>query len=281
MWVLGHICTTGHLKAFADIELAAGEGLFELTFPDLVNCHQWGYDACWGIGNDRTGRLIKAHMIADAVIHLGRDWTTPGRKTGWAYRRMGVVSRLYDPFFEEAASNGMLVSPDSPRRDSLRGWAHTMVEYSLDQYLCDTRDLGAVFLALRQTFARLSERLDWVRATVDELGVYTKTPFPEQPLRYVAALTRADEPDEFHLRGLTTKFGLHETPEVLCWLRAIQRHIIEVVGGEEIEAVLAAVSEVLEDPARYHYPVDRLALPDEMPAPAPDAGICRLGDTVS
>lgn len=70
-------------------------------------------------------------------------------------------------------------------------------------------------------------------------------------------ITRAEAPDEFHLRGLAAKFGLREDPAVLEWLRGILRGIITGVGADELDGLIRQLTAVLNDTAGYAYPVPR------------------------
>jgi hypothetical protein len=272
MFIFGHVITAADSHIFGRGDLLAGEGVLGLMFPDLVSCHEWGYRASWDLDpSSPTATLIKAHMIGDAVVHYGARWAEPNRRRGWAYRRMGIVSRAYNAFFARARAEGLLICPDGYRPDSVRGWAHTIIEYTVDQFLTDTRRLDESFQSIRAEFTRISGRIDWIEETLAQLGIAAGKPFPAQPLRYARCLADATEPDEFHLRGLIVKFGLVESAEVIGWLRGMLRSVIGTIGREEMEDVVGLLGDVVRDPIEFSYPI----APWERPWFAPPAGFAR------
>src|SRR6185437_13469165 len=77
-----------------------GELGLALMLPDLLSCHEWGCPQAWSLAGAGTqADLVVAHMIGDAVVHYGRHWQGHERKRGWAYCRMGLVTRRYDEFY--------------------------------------------------------------------------------------------------------------------------------------------------------------------------------------
>lgn len=262
MFVFGHLCTTADSRVFRKVNIQEGEGLLGLMFPDFVACHDWAYQSSWALQPDNiTAQLIKAHIIEDAVIHFGPVWSVPNRKQGWAYRKMGILARSYKEFFERAARDGFLLQDDSQPIDSLRGWAHTLIEYSVDQYLTDTRDLGHAFDSIRRVLGNVNQHMSWVEDTFSRLGVQPSKPFPAQPLRYASILASAQAPDEFHLRGLAAKFRLRDSEEVLHWLRQILRHVNQTVGADDMEDIIKLLTTIMQDPIQYSYPIVAEELP--------------------
>ncbi len=253
MFILGHVLITGN-DNFKTLDVSSGEGVVMLMLPDLLSSHTWGYEQCWNIPQGTLGaKLIQAHIVGDAVIHFGPKWATPPQKIGWAYRNMRGVVNEYRNFYREAEEAGYIV--DGREHDSLRGWAHTMIEYSVDQYLTDTLNLDRTFVNIRDSFAALEQNLDWLDSTVREYGIETTKPYPQQPLRYAGVICQARTPDEFHLRGLAAKFGLEPKNEVLSKFRNMLREIIRSLGKDEMARIVDELTNVLASPATYDYPL--------------------------
>lgn len=93
---------------------------------------------------------------------------------------MELVAPAYESFFHRAAADGWVVDASAPR-DSRRGWAHTLVEYSVDQHLADTKRLHDTFRAVRAAAGSVNTAdLDrWLTA----FGAQVSKPFPAQPAR--------------------------------------------------------------------------------------------------
>jgi hypothetical protein len=255
MFVLGHLVCGHESRTFPDLALDEGEEGLAALLPDMISCHDWGYHRAWRlVGADRQADLIVAHMIGDAVVHFGDRWRGDHRKRGWAYRRMGLVTRRYDEFFTHAEHAGW--RPAGRTRDSRRGWAHTLVEYSIDQWLADRRDLTRAFLAVGAAARQTERKMSWLLDLVASHAIEPSKPLATQPLRYCGALARARTPDEFHLRGLALKFGLREDAEVLDWLRGWLRAIWQAVGEEEMRQVLRDLVAALADPVGHNYPLE-------------------------
>ena len=92
---------------------------------------------------------------------------------------------------------------------------------------------------------------DRLAPLLEELGAEVSKPFPAQPSRYLGVIARAEEPDEFHLRGLAAKLGLRQDVPVLDGLRSLLRSVIAGVDAEELDDLIRRLTTVLEDvPAR-------------------------------
>lgn len=254
VFAFGHLHTVARSGLFPTLDLAAGDRVLALLAPDVISCHDWAYEEVWRDGDDPVTRaLMRAHLIGDAVVHHGPHWTPQRRRIGWAYRNMGIIAREYEPFFAEAAANGWLLDPDAPR-DHRRGWSHTLVEYAIDQYLCDTLDLSEAYSAVVAAFESVDTVVDVMAAELAASGIVPSKPFPEQPRRYAHAVLASTEPDEFHLLGIAAKFGLVETQEVVTHLRATLRRIVATLGADEFDRVVDLLIEVTADPLRHGYP---------------------------
>lgn len=254
MFVLGHMHTVMESRAFDEADIIGANRSLVLMFPDMVSCHDWGYEHSWGlVGAGLHAELIIAHMLGDALVHYGRRFNGLRRKSGWAYIRMGTVARGYNNFFDTAEAAGW--RQPGLARDSRRGWAHSLVEYSVDQYIADRRKCDHLWAAAKTAANFTESDFTWVHELVAEHVIIPSKPIETQPARYCGAVTRSIQPDEIHLRGLALKFGLSEVPECLAWLRAQLRAILEIVGGDEMEDVLASLSQVVVDPLALGYPL--------------------------
>jgi hypothetical protein len=269
MYVLGHVVTAERSGLFGAVELSGGERVLELMLPDLLSCHDWAYDRCWYRSEGTRDRLVTAHMVGDAVVHYGREWTGERKRSGWAYLRMGQVARRYDEFWRIAMDNGWRL-PDAGEQDSRRGWAHTLVEYSIDQRLADTGEWSELLAEVHRQASATCADPSWAHRYVTEGMVQPSKPLASQPQRYCGALERAVQPDEIHLRGLAVKFGLVETPEVLAWLRGWCRGIVSGVGADEVDDVVGEITRTVAEPDRFGYPTEltgMAGIPDPFATP--------------
>lgn len=255
MFVLGHLVAAHESGAFTDVALDEGELGMAAMLPDLISCHDWGYTHAWSLAGVGTqAELVLAHMIGDAVVHYGQHWRGHEHRRGWAYLRMGLVARRFDHFHEQAERAGWRVQ--GLPRDSRRGWAHTMIEYAIDQWLSDRRDLTKAFRQVRAEALDTAANLAWVHDLVAEHVITPSKPIETQPHRYCGALSRSTQPDEFHLRGIALKFHLAETPECLDWIRGWLRDIWWAIGEDEMGDVLQGLSDAIADPVRFGYPLE-------------------------
>jgi hypothetical protein len=259
VFVIGHLLSLHESRAFPELALEDGEQCLAAMLPDLLSCHDWGYTEAWSlVGAGVQAELVLAHMVGDAVVHYGQTWQGHERRSGWAYRRMGLIARGYDGFFEHAEACGWRAA--GLDRDSRRGWAHTLVEYTVDQWLADHHDLTAMHHHVRAAATRSLAEMSWVNDLVNTYTIVPSKPLTTQPYRYCGALARTTQPDELHLRGLALKFGLCEEPEALDWLRSWLRGIWQAVGDFEMNAVFRSLATVTADPVGHGYPLDLAAL---------------------
>ena len=261
MYVIGHIWTAR--EALRELDLDEGEGVIELMLPDLLSAHDWGYVSAWAIpGAHSVSRPIQAHIVGDAAIHFGRFWSGTDARRGWAYRRVGVLGELvrWTDFYDEAEALG-LTQGAAAHRPRAPGWAHSLLEYSVDQFITDHFRTDKCFESVRQVMTTVSAREDWLRHLMSELEIETKKPFPDFATGYVRALTSAEQPDELHLRGLAWKFGLALSPESLVWLRALLRETNSRIGAEEMHELIRDLTAVTSDPRAFAYPVNADIVP--------------------
>ena len=119
------------------------------------------------------------------------------------------------------------------------GFSHTIVEYTVDQYLCDT-DKSTIKLlhSIRNAMLDINHFIKMLAMLKNEQKLILEKPFPMQPLRYRSLVIKSEEPDHLHLYGLASKFGLHETHEVCAWLRSILRSTYTSYGYEDMGKVI-------------------------------------------
>jgi len=273
MYVIGHVVTAAAAPVAGRPDLRRGERVIELMLPDLLSCHDWAYAHSWYRQERTRDQLVVAHMVGDAVVHFGRRWDGEHRKRGWAYRTMGQVARRYQHFWDTVDDNGWRL-PEAGPPDSRRGWAHTLCEYALDQWLADNGDWDELLAACREQAAGTLADRAWVDAYVEAGTVTPSKPLATQPARYCGAISRACRPDEIHLRGLAVKFGLVESSEVLEWLRGWVRGIVRGVGAQELDAVVTEITETVTEPWAHGYPTAVLSaatIPDPATALAGQA----------
>src|SRR5262249_56596835 len=124
MYIFGH-CVITDIQRPGLFDVYGSDGV-ALMLPDVVRCHDWGYERCFcSRPSSIAGQLIRMHMLEDWFIHYGEG--TVRKRVGWAYRKMAIYAQEYDNFFATAAARG-LRHGEPP--DSRRGFCHTMIEYS-------------------------------------------------------------------------------------------------------------------------------------------------------
>ncbi len=238
MYVLGHWATTRASDAFAAADLT-GLGIVALMLPDIARCHDWGYARCHDPvpANDVDLALVRAHMLGDWYVHYG-EGDQPIRR-GWAYRSMAPFARLYDEFFATAEAEG-LRRPDMPR-DSIRGFAHTMVEYAIDTWVADhdpTTTEG--FVAAKRALSDIP--VDTARALLSRAGA----DFPAEQLEtgiasFTDRIRRCQTPHQFAFRAGAKKFGLIGDAGVELVARFVRRGARQIPDAE-FSAILAETS---------------------------------------
>lgn len=258
MFLIGHVYTAAQSSVFKGINLAEGEGVVEIMLPDILSSHDWSYENCWYMGNNNTKTLIQAHIIGDAVVHYGDKWDEQHIRKGWAYKNMHYIVKEYNNFYKYAKNEGYLIENNS--RDSLRGWAHTLIEYSIDQYLTDTIDFSKAFFSIKKAFENIN--LQKIKDIIIDNNMKPAKPFPQQPLRYSSVIVNSMEPDEFHLRGLLEKFGLMQSNEAINWVRSFLRNIIQDIGIENMNEIISQLINVIKNPCNFGYPINYYKIQD-------------------
>ena len=229
MYILGHWAATRASQAFEPGALT-GDGMVALMLPDVARCHEWGYATCFDASGDAdpSHRLMRAHMLGDWYVHYGSGRERIRR--GWAYRTMGVFARLYREFFETAEEAGM--RPRGASRDSVRGFSHTMVEYSIDTWVADSLPEAAEgFAAAKEALADLP--LPTLTATLDAAGAdYPLDKLGEGARSFSRRVRAADRPQELAYRAGVKKFGLSGDSAVAYVESFIRRGMQEIPRAE-------------------------------------------------
>lgn len=216
--------------------------------PDYVRCHDWGYERCFKTKSFTLKQLfIEAHMLADWYVHYGEVSETP-KHAGWAYQAMRPYARRYDRFFKEAARRGLRA--DVPPRDSVRGFGHTMMEYTIDTFLVRRGDFDGRFEKIRSILGQLgvadsigSEK--WLNETLESEDIPGEREVISREIKiYRERVLACKDAEEFAYRAGAYKFGLKPCEESVAFVKSF---IDE--GMQEIPA--AEISEVVEGAAEF------------------------------
>ena len=211
MYIVGHCVITDIAKSSSfDVY---GSHSVALMLPDVVRCHDWGYERCFqSRPTSVAGQLIRMHMLEDWFIHYGE--TTVRERVGWAYRKMAVYAREYDGFFSTAAARGLRHHGEPP--DSRRGFSHTMIEYSIDTWLAHKGYFKDHFAGVRDALGSVGCKqgvgsLDWIAQTIDAEDITTSSPdWRADAKSFGDRVRKSGSPEEFVYRAGVKKFGLEE-----------------------------------------------------------------------
>lgn len=243
MYILGHWAATRASRAF-DPSALTGDGMVALMLPDVARCHEWGYATCFDSGGDADPslRLMRAHMLGDWYVHYGSGREQIRR--GWAYRTMGAFARLYWEFFETAEDAGM--RPPGVPRDSVRGFSHTMVEYSIDTWVADTLPEAAEgFAAAKEALGDMP--LPGVAATLESAGAdYPREKLEEGVESFGRRVRAANRPQEFAYRAGVKKFGLAGDSAVTHMESFIRRGMREI-PARDFETTFAETADFIAE----------------------------------
>ncbi|MEU4171804.1 hypothetical protein AB0F46_33600 [Streptomyces sp. NPDC026665] len=220
--------------------------------PDFADSHAFAYTHAWEKEGDTDSRLIRSHIAGDWWIHFGDDLTRPARRRGWAYLRMGVIARRYEEFYALAHERGL--APTAVPNDSRRGWAHSMLEYSVDTHLARSGTLDHAFDDVRRQLGRLQAHGEEIRAMLAGQQVL---PWSQEVWRnaldYSARVALADSPEEIALLGAAGKFGLDYSRASRALVREFQSRILKDVGAEEYGTIIRAMHEFVASVEHDHF----------------------------
>ena len=247
MYIVGHLVITEKSGVFAGDTLY-GDGALALMLPDYARCHDWGYERCFKTKNFTLKQLlIGAHMLGDWYVHYGHPSDTPSH-SGWAYQRMRPYAGRYQRFFSEAAQLGL--RDDVPPRDSIRGFGHTMMEYSVDTFLVRRGDFDGRFEIIRSVLGRLGATdsvgsKKWLYQTLEQDAIPTQPYVLNREIAiYRQRVLACRNAEEFAFRAGVYKFGLKPGDESVAFVKSF---IDE--GMQEIPA--AEISDVVDQAAAF------------------------------
>jgi hypothetical protein len=254
MYIIGHFVTS-RLSGQFTTDTLLGEDMAALFLPDFMRCHEWGYANCFRHDHDDViAALIRSHLLGDWWVHYG-----PGRepkRRGWAYRRMGVFARYYDDFFSEARRRRLFDPAVAP--DTVRGFAHTMMEYALDTHL-----------AAAITPTELAVIKDWL-GRLGQLDQRWSLPFMHDAIRTygisgithglgsdVASFSRrvraAGTAEELAYLAGVKKFGLRECTEGLGLVREVITAGLQDIPLSELDGIAGEVANFISRHLSEHH----------------------------
>ncbi|MGC5330423.1 hypothetical protein [Micromonospora sp. DT62] len=239
MYILGHLLLTRAMSSM-DHDYAAEAGVRALMLPDFADTHAFAYTHAWEQDGDTDSRLIRSHIAGDWWIHFGDNLREPAQRRGWAYLKMGVIARRYEQFYAEAYVRGLTDTPEP--NDSRRGWAHSMLEYSVDTHIAREGLLDDKFGAIREQLGALQMHGVEVRAMFANQQVL---PWSQSvwthACDYSTRVALSESPEDFAVIGAAGKFGLDYSPEAREFVRSYQSAVVESVGADEYDIVIKAM----------------------------------------
>jgi phosphoglycolate phosphatase-like HAD superfamily hydrolase len=251
MYILGHLLLTTAMSS-VDRDYAVERGIRALMLPDFADTHAFAYTHAWERAGDTDSRLIRSHIAGDWWIHFGDNLTDAAWRRGWAYLKMGVVSRRYEEFYAEAFARGLTGTAEP--NDSRRGWAHSMLEYSVDTYIARTGVLDDTFEAIRDQLGSLSMHADEVRTMFASQQVL---PWSQAVWSnagdYSTRVALSQSPEDFAVIGAAGKFGLDYSPEAREFVRSYQSAVVENIGADEYDMVIDAMHDFVAAVEHDHF----------------------------
>jgi hypothetical protein len=246
MYIVGHFSITERSGMIA-AERVYGDGAAALAFPDYALCHDWGYDLSFTQAPlTADGQLIRAHILGDWFIHFGAAPSNQ-QKVGWAYRRMGIYARRYHEFFKEAAR--LRLREDAPPEDSLRGFSHTMMEYTFDTFLAERGVFDSQFTRVQTALGSigLGEGIgsrQWINDTIRRERVSVSAPDIDAAVAsFRTRVSMSRSPAEFAYRAGCKKFGLDQSDESVAFTRRYIEDGLSEIPDSELSEVVSQASE--------------------------------------
>jgi hypothetical protein len=236
MYIVGHVITAVCSGVIEPGQIC-DDGVFALMLPDYLNCHDWGYDNCFARSADALDRLlINTHLLGDWYVHFGAD-VRERKRVGWAYRRMGVYARLYEEFFTRATH--LNLRDEGEYADSVRGFSHTMMEYSVDTFLARRGDFEPFFVPVKTALQRLNKKegpgsAEWVERTIEQQGIVTEEASLSEIESFRSRVEQSSNAEEFALRAGVKKFRLKNCEESIHFLRTYIDEGLAVITESEL-----------------------------------------------
>ncbi|MEZ4302441.1 MAG: hypothetical protein R3B70_46365 [Polyangiaceae bacterium] len=284
MDLIGH-CAVAALSGVHPERDVFGPGVVDLMLPNVLHCHDWGYQHLWDLSSFEdhlrpVARRMQTHIVADWVIHYGGARTGEKRKVGWAYRRMGLAHRRAREFFEEARCRGLLrsdaVDPAGWSRKRKLDFAHSITEYALDFLVAPMVMTASRLADIKHHLGRVaggaSPGYAPIDATAAALRVETDQPH-DVVLRSIEALAHdaaaAEGPESFAVATTMRKYGFHIDRRSAQHVRTFIAGISADLNAAECRELCVAIARIAADPSSIPgAPVDQPDRPGKESSPA-------------
>jgi hypothetical protein len=268
MDLIGH-CAVAALSGVHEERDIFGPGIVELMLPNVVHCHDWGYRKLWNVASfDHPLRAVatqmRAHIVADWVVHYGDTQTSEKRKEGWAYRHMGLAHKRATHFFAGARSRDLLrteaTGPEAWSKKRKLDFAHSITEYALDFIVAPVIITPSRFADIKSHLAKMTEDggargRRWLDATSLALQIETDQPeeivgLSVEALAYDAGA--AEEPEAFAVGTTMRKYGFHVDGRSARYVRDFIEGIAAALDAREAHELCAAIGHVIAEPASIY-----------------------------
>lgn len=268
MELIGH-CAVAAKSGVHTEQDVFGEGVIELMIPNILHCHDWGYQHVWEVENfpddlHYVVTQIRAHIIADWIIHYGAEQTSVKRKSGWAYKHMGLAHGAAEEFFEEAMKLDLLSSsathPSTWSKKKRLDFSHSITEYALDFILAPSlitkdrlKDIKRNLLQINQDNAPKGRK--WLWATFERLGATTDQQ-EEMIGRGIEELAldaeTAQAPEDFAVGTTLRKYGFHLDIKAGSFVRQFLERVADSIDQQEADEMCVEIAGVIADPAKIY-----------------------------
>jgi len=241
MYIVGHFVTS---KLAGLFENGIGRNLTFLMIPDYIASHDWGYHHYSMLDTkSEIMKYFKSHMLGDWFVHFG-DQKEP-RKSGWAYKNMKLFAKKYNLFFLEAEERGLL-RKDLTRRDTIRGFSHTMMEYLIDYYMSRSLMCNDLLYYSKRYLGEelLQQPLFWLNDFVNKEEIACAISLEEGARCFGNRVLLSTRLEEFVLRAGIKKFGLTPSVESMSFIAS---HLEAAL----LEFPLSKIDQVVEDTALF------------------------------
>ncbi|CAH0305740.1 hypothetical protein [Pseudomonas brassicacearum] len=262
MDTLGH-CYVAELSGeFSSADIYTRQFL-TMLIPNIFHCHDWayqhilspGYPCLSSVEKRPPFREIKAHLIADWIIHYGSDWSSlEKRKCGWAYSKMGLSAGGYQDFYSGLKASELLldsaVLPEDWNKKKRLDFHHSAVEYALDIIIAEHFSNASHFDALQDFFSVIDppedeEQFRTLLATLTDMefdsdrniGIWRDS-FQETLDSVRLAQRAADIP----IYGFAKKYGLNMSRDALTQARSFLYSIVDEIAPQEAFELCQSIS---------------------------------------
>lgn len=264
MDLIGH-CAVAALSGVYDERDIFGPGIVELMLPNVLHCHDWGYRKLWNVASfdqphSAVAMQMRAHIVADWVVHYGDAQTSDKRKEGWAYRRMGIAHRRATEFFAGACRCDLLrteaTGPEAWSKKRKLDFAHSITEYALDFIVAPVIMTPSRLVSIKSHLAKMTEDAGargrgWLKATALALQIETDQPQDIvgrsiEALAYDASV--AEGPETFAVGTTMRKYGFHVDGRSARYVRDFIEGIAADLDCGEVHNLCASIGRIIADP---------------------------------